>query len=65
MQLAALIGEDYMRFQTPLDHALDDLDAATPENLAALEREARELIADRDADLETLCARLSRGRAER
>jgi uncharacterized protein len=59
IQLKALIGEDYMRFQTPLDHALDDLDAATPENLAALEREARELIAERDADLDALCARLT------
>jgi predicted acylesterase/phospholipase RssA len=58
-QLKALIGDDYMRFQTPLDHASDDLDAATPENLAALEREARELIAARDADLDALCARLT------
>jgi uncharacterized protein len=63
-QLGALMGEDYMRFQTPLDHASDDLDAATPENLAALELEARELIAARDADLDVLCARLS-ARAER
>jgi hypothetical protein len=60
-QLKALIGADYMRFQTPLDHASDDLDAATPENLAALEREARELIAERDADLDALCARLTGG----
>jgi patatin-like phospholipase/acyl hydrolase len=59
MQLKALIGADYMRFQTPLDHASDDLDAATPENLAALEREARELIAERDADLDALCTRLT------
>ena len=59
IQLKALIGDDYVRFQTPLDHASDDLDAATPENLAALEREARELIASRDADLDALCARLT------
>jgi predicted acylesterase/phospholipase RssA len=58
-QLKALIGDDYMRFQTPLDHASDDLDAATPENLAALEREARELIAEREDDIAALCARLS------
>jgi predicted acylesterase/phospholipase RssA len=60
IQLKALIGEDYMRFQTKLDHALDDLDAATPENMAALEREARELIAEREEDLAALCARLTR-----
>jgi predicted acylesterase/phospholipase RssA len=58
-QLKALMGEDYMRFQTPLDEASDDLDAATPENLAALEREAAELIAERDADLDVLCTRLT------
>jgi uncharacterized protein len=63
-QLGALMGEDYMRFQTPLNHASDDLDAATPENLAALELEARELIAARDADLDVLCVRLSSARAE-
>jgi uncharacterized protein len=58
-QLSALLGDDYMRFQTPLDHASDDLDAATPENLAELEREARELIAARDSDLDRLCTRLT------
>jgi len=63
-QLTALMGEDYMRFQTPLDRASDDLDATTRENLAALEIEARELIAAREADLATLCTRLSRDRAE-
>jgi Patatin-like phospholipase len=64
VQLGALMGEDYMRFQTPLNHASDDLDVATPENLAALELEARELIAARDADLDVLCARLSSARTE-
>ena len=34
-QLAALMGEDYMRFQTPLDTASDDLDAATGGEAAA------------------------------
>jgi predicted acylesterase/phospholipase RssA len=57
-QLRALMGDDYLRFQTPLDEASDDLDDVTPENLAALEREARQLIAARDADLDALCERL-------
>jgi predicted acylesterase/phospholipase RssA len=58
-QLKTLMGDDYVRLQTPLDEASDDLDAATPENLAALEREAERLIAARDADLDRLCERLS------
>jgi predicted acylesterase/phospholipase RssA len=62
-QLAALMGAGYMRFQTPLDGASDDLDAATPENLAALEREAADLIAVRDEDIDLLCEILSRDRA--
>ena len=61
-QLEALMGDDYVRLQTPLDEASDDLDAATPENLAALEREAERLIAARDADLDRLCERLNSDR---
>jgi predicted acylesterase/phospholipase RssA len=64
IQLSALMGDDYMRFQTPLDEASDDLDDVTPENLAALEREAERLIAARETDLARLCERLSSGRAE-
>jgi hypothetical protein len=48
-----------VRFQTPLDEASDDLDDVTPENLAALEREAERLIAARDDELDRLCARLT------
>src|SRR3990170_2047389 len=62
-QLKALMGDDYVRLQTPLDEASDDIDAATPENLAALEREAERLIAARDADLDRLCERLNSDRA--
>ena len=58
MQLEALLGAGYVRFQTPLDEASDDLDDVTPENLAALEREAERLIAARDDELDRLCARL-------
>jgi predicted acylesterase/phospholipase RssA len=65
IQLEAMMTSNYMRFQTPLDEASDDLDAATPENLAALEREAQRLIAARDDELDRLCARLSRDREER
>jgi uncharacterized protein len=58
IQLESLLGADYVRLQTPLDEASDDLDDVTPENLAALEREAERLIAARDDELDRLCARL-------
>jgi uncharacterized protein len=57
-QLEALLGASYVRLQTPLDEASDELDDVTPENLAALEREAERLIAAHDDELDRLCARL-------
>jgi uncharacterized protein len=59
IQLRALIGDDYVRLQTPLDEASDDLDDASPENLAALTREAERLIAAHDDEIDRLCARLT------
>jgi predicted acylesterase/phospholipase RssA len=55
-QLTALAGERYLRLQTRLEEACDDLDDASPSNLAALRREAERLIADRDADIDRACA---------
>jgi uncharacterized protein len=60
LQLAALLGDDYVRRQTPLDEASDDLDDARPENLAALTREAERLIAARDDEIDRVCERLTR-----
>jgi predicted acylesterase/phospholipase RssA len=57
-QLESLLGASYVRLQTPLDEASDELDDVTPENLAALEREAERLIAAHDDELDRLCARL-------
>ena len=65
IQLESLLAADYVRLQTPLDEASDDLDDVTPENLAALEREAERLIAARDDELDRLCERLTRAREER
>ena len=59
LQLGALLGADYVRLQTPLDEASDALDDASPENLAALRREAERLIAARDDEIDRLCARLA------
>lgn len=61
-QLTRLAGDRYVRLQTRLDEASDDLDDASARNLAALDREAERLIAARDADLDALCATLT-GRA--
>ena len=46
-QLQALAGDRYIRLQTRLNEASDDLDDASEANLAALRREAEQLIAAR------------------
>ena len=58
-QLAVLAGDRYVRLQTRLDEASDDLDDASRENLAALRREAERLIAARTADIDRVCAQLA------
>jgi predicted acylesterase/phospholipase RssA len=57
--LERLIDGAYFRLQTQLDEASDDLDDASPENLAALRREAEQLIAERSADIDRLCELLT------
>jgi patatin-like phospholipase/acyl hydrolase len=54
--LERLVGDRYIRLQTRLDEASDDLDDASAENLAALRREAERLIDRRSADIDRLCA---------
>jgi predicted acylesterase/phospholipase RssA len=60
-QLGRLAGASYIRLQTRLDEASDDLDDASAENLAALRREAERLIAARSADIDRLCSLLTAG----
>ena len=59
LQLSALLQDGYVRLQTRLDEASDDLDDASEDNLAALTREAERLIAARDADIDRVCERLT------
>jgi predicted acylesterase/phospholipase RssA len=59
LQLAALLRHNYARLQTRLDEASDDLDDASPENLAALRREAERLIAANDEPIDAVCERLT------
>ncbi len=47
-QMALFLGERYQRFQLTLDKASDELDNATPQNIAALFEETVQLI-DREA----------------
>ena len=54
-----LMGERYIRLQTELTVASDDLDDASPENLADLRTEAERLIAASDAELDRACAILA------
>ena len=56
LQLRALLPDDYVRLQTELETASDDLDDASEKNLAALRREAERLIAERSEDIDRLCA---------
>jgi hypothetical protein len=60
-QLGRLAGDQYIRLQTRLDEASDDLDDASDSNLAALRREAERLITARGAEIDRLCALLLEG----
>jgi uncharacterized protein len=50
-----LMGDRYVRLQTALDLASDDLDDASASNLAALRKEAERLIAASAAELDRVC----------
>jgi uncharacterized protein len=54
-EVATLAGEKYQRFQAALRYASDALDDASPANLRRLEGDADRLIAERTADIESLC----------
>ena len=57
---ASMIMRDrFIRLQTHLKEASGDLDDASAENLAALEREADRLIRENDADIDRACALLT------
>lgn len=58
-QMGMFLGANYVRLQTRLDTASDDMDLATPENIADLEKEAELLIAAHDQELDAVCGVLS------
>jgi patatin-like phospholipase/acyl hydrolase len=53
----------YVRLQPTLDRASDDLDDASPRNLELLEEQARELVADNEAELDRIAGALLAARA--
>jgi uncharacterized protein len=59
MQLRALLPDDYVRLQTQLEKASDDLDDASADNLERLQEEAEDLIARETETIDDVCARLT------
>ncbi len=59
MQLRALLPDGYVRLQTQLEKASDDLDDASSDNLERLREEAETLIARGTALIDDVCARLT------
>ena len=59
MQLRALLPDDYVRLQTQLEKASDDLDDASADNLERLRQEAETLIARESETIDEVCARLT------
>jgi patatin-like phospholipase/acyl hydrolase len=59
LQLRALSPDGYVRLQTQLEKASDDLDDAGPDNLQRLREEAEALIQRETAVIDEVCARLT------
>jgi uncharacterized protein len=57
-QLQHILGDSYVRLQTPLDHANDDMDDATHHNTDALVRTGQELVTAQSATLDRLAQEL-------
>ena len=59
-ELGRLLGPDrYVRFETRLTEASDDLDDASDRNLEALRREGARLVEERSADIDRVVAALT------
>ena len=59
MQLRALLPDGYVRLQTQLEKASDDLDDASSDNLERLREEAETLITRETTLIDDVCARLT------
>jgi hypothetical protein len=54
-QLKQNLGDNFIRLQTPLKGASDDIDDTSEKNIEGLKQGAKRLLADRKADLDRLC----------
>jgi predicted acylesterase/phospholipase RssA len=54
-QLRQVLGDLFFRFQTTLNTANDDMDDASPANLAALKIEAERILAAQATDIDKVC----------
>lgn len=59
-QMTQILGDAYIRLQTSLTIASDDMDNATPENIEDLKSEAGKLIGAQRPQIEAICQRLAR-----
>lgn len=59
-QLNILLGEQYIRMQTVLDIASDDMDNVTNGNIANLKSEAKKLLRSNKTQLEKICTLLQK-----
>lgn len=59
-QMKMLLGENYIRLQTVLTNASDDMDDATSGNIDNLKSEARKLIRTHKREIDLICDAISR-----
>ena len=57
--MGLFLGTNYQRFQLSLDHASDDMDDASPQNIEALFKTAEVLIERERERLDTLVGQLA------
>jgi patatin-like phospholipase/acyl hydrolase len=62
-EASRLLGDRYIRLQTPLGRASDDLDDASPGNLRALRETGEELVRSSAAELDRIAAILTAGQS--
>ncbi|MFQ5431062.1 MAG: patatin-like phospholipase family protein [Nitrospinota bacterium] len=54
-QLKQNLGKNFIRLQTPLENASDEIDDTSEKNIEGLKQGAQRLLADRKADLNRIC----------